>query len=229
MKIRLALVCVIFLSASIAGPTAAGGVMLSFRQSSPSPLTVGSSGTIDVMIQSDQTGDKLDAFLVAFTLTPDVSSLDGGSPGGLRFSASQLDLQLNDPEYVFANRSLSDVTGASVGAVSTTIDTNDTFAGLDATYNTNLLHLGDPDPVDLTTEERLLFRLNLDAVTAGTYQIKITSAEFLSATSLLDFPSADVAGTITVTGATAVPEPSSAVILGLACAFGLVLHRARKQ
>ncbi len=223
MQIRVALLCAIPLFVVFGSATASAELILSFSPSSPSPLFAGSSGTIDVLIHSNS-DDVLDAFQLEFTLTP-----MGISPaGGLKFSTTQLDAQLTDPDYVFAGRSLSQHTGSSVGTVNFA---GDVFTGYDATDDVNDPEHLTPLPVTLTTTDLLLFRLNLDAVAAGNYQISITSATFLE--NYFDDENDGISftagnGMITVSDATAaVPEPSTAVILGLTSAFGLVCRRKK--
>ena len=80
MKLSIALLRVIVLSAGFGSSVASAGIILSYAASSPAPLLAGSSATLDVLIHSDAS-DVLDAFQVAFTLTP-----VGLSPvGGLQF------------------------------------------------------------------------------------------------------------------------------------------------
>ncbi len=228
MKRSIALLSVIVLSAGFGSPVASAGMVLSYAASSPTPLLAGSSGTLDVLIHSDAS-DMLDAFQVAFTLTP-----VGLSPvGGLKFSATQLDSQLADPTYVFDGRSLSLNTLTGVGGVN---PAGDIFTGFDATDDgSGFPFVGVPLPVTLTATDRLLFRLNLDGVIAGTYHIAVSSATFVidqledptDPSNQVSF-SSDI-GTITVASTAAVPEPSSAAILGLAAAFGIVSRRFRNR
>lgn len=225
MKIRVALLSVILTVGSFASSSVSGGIILSFAPSSPSPLIAGSSGTLDVRIHSNAS-DVLDAFQVDFTLT----SVGFSPVGGVKFSATQQDSQLTDPNYVFAGISLSQNTAASVGAANFA---RDGFSGYDATDDGSASPFpGNPVPVTLNSTDRLLFRLNLDAVNAGSYQITIASATFVI-DQLLDptDPLNQISfsgdpGMISVADSTAVPEPSSAVLLGLACAFGLLLRRS---
>ena len=228
MKLSIALLSVIVLSAGFGSSVASAGMVLSYAASSPAPLLAGSSGTLDVLIHSDAS-DVLDAFQVAFTLTP-----LGVSPvGGLKFSATQLDSQLADPTYVFAGRSLSVNTLTSVGSVN---PAGNIFTGFDATDDGSGSPLtGNPLPLALTSTDQLLFRLNLDGVVAGTYQIAISSATFVidqlkdPTDPFNQLPFTSDTGTITVAGFDAVPEPSSAAILGLAAAFGIASRRFRNR
>lgn len=219
MKHHCGLLCVFLSFACIDCSLASAGVMLSFAPSLPSPLSVGSSGTIDVLIHSNAS-DVLDSFQVSVTLAP-----VGPSPaGGVKFSASQLDPQLTETNYVFFGNSLSKNLPQPVGGVNAA---GDLFAGYDATF--------DFVPVSLTGTDQLLFRLHLDAFAAGTYQIDIRASLSLFATDQLDPLNTPLAfsstpGTITVeAAAAAVPEPSSAVILGLACGCGCFFRRKLRQ
>lgn len=223
MKFNFAVLSVIVSFASFGSSFSSAAIMLSFATSSPSPLVAGSSGTLDVLIHSNAS-DVLDSFLVEFTLTP----LGLSPAGGVTFSppAMQQDAQLTDLTYVFHGNSLSFETSQSVG----TVIGDDTYIGYDATF--------DFIPVTLSGTDQLLFRLNLEGVAAGSYSIEVLSAEFLRDQLLADpmdpgypdnlVPFTSTSGTITVASATAVPEPSSAALLGVAIAIGLI-HRERKS
>ena len=225
MKLRQILSCATLLSVALYGASASAGVILSFAPSTPAPLTAGSSGTIDVMIQSDAVSsapvDTLDFFQVKLSLTP----LALSPSGGLQFSTLQLDAQLPDPNYVFNSGSLAFNTSASVGT-----STGSTYSGSDQTDD----GFGGAMPVGLTSIPQLLFRLNLDALLAGTYSIDLdrsltqfSSDQFDPVNTSLLFSS--TAGTITVNGVTAVPEPSGAIILGLLFAVGICVHLRGKK
>lgn len=204
-----------------------GGVIVSFANSSP--LVAGSSGQLDVMIASDSM-DILDSFLAEFLLTPLT-----GPAGGLLFSAMQSDAQLADSNYIFFNRSLSTNTNVSVGAVS---NGGATYSGFDATDDGNGPPPmgGNPDPVLVPPagSEALLVRLDLSAVTAGTYQIELNAgnssflADDLNPASELAFSSTPF--TLTVSSSTAaVPEPSSAVGLTVLAATSIFVYRRRQR
>ena len=222
MKFNFAVLSMMVSFASFGSSSLSAGIVLSFAPSSPSPLSAGSAGTVDVLIHSDAS-DILDAFQIDLNLTP-----VGLSPvGGLKFSATQLDSQLTELNYVFFGNSLSFETSQSVG----TVIGGDVYMGYDATF--------DFIPVTLSGIDQLLFRLNLDGVTAGSYSIGVLSAIFLKDQRLADpsdpgypdnvVPHSSTLGTITVAGTTAVPEPSSAVLLGMAIAIGLIYRRIKKD
>jgi len=220
MKPPIVLLCAILLFANIGSSIASAGVIISFDPSMPSPLLAASSGTIDVLIQSDAS-DTLDFFEVKLALTPLALSLSGG----VQFSSLQSDAQLTAPNYVFSSGSLARNTSAAVGT-----STGGTFSGSDQTDD----GMGGAIPVMLTTMPQLLFRLNLDALSPGSYSIDVvrdftsfSGDQFDPVNTPILFSS--TSGTITVAGDAAVPEPSSAVLLGLACVFGLLLRHASKK
>ena len=112
----------------------------------------------------------------------------------------------------------------------------DQYIGFDATDDgSGIPFAGNPLPVTLTGTDLLLFRLNLDGVTAGSYQIEMTSATYfidqlgdlLDPLNQVSFTSTP--GTITVLGAAAaVPEPSTAALLGLGLAVVGIRRRMRR-
>ncbi len=234
MKSLIAVLCLILCSGGFGNSSAVASIIVSFDISDPSPLVVGGPpGTIDVLIESDSS-DVLDYFQVGVTLTPDFPS----PAGGVKFAATQSDAQLIDPGYVFYLNSLSQNTLANVGTVNFA---GDLFSGFDATDD----GLGDPGPQPLAGSPKpvtmllgtryLLFRLDLVASAAGTYEIDVVVNPVMGITGffeldLEEIPSSSIPGTITVTGnVTIVPEPSSAVLLLLACACGLLGRRTLKH
>ena len=226
MKTRLVLLCAILLSADIGSSVASAGMVLSFATSSPAPLLAGSSGTIDVLIESDAS-DMLDFFQVDVTLTP----VSFSPAGGVQFAATQSDAQLTEPGYVFFGNSLSEKTLTSVGTVTAGVQ----FSAFDATDDGSGPPplSGSPNPVTLLPSTTyLLFRLDLVAFAAGTYEIDVVVDPGITGFFDVDYNeilSSSNKGTITVAGAAAVPEPSSAIILGLACALGVFWRRTSKK
>lgn len=221
MKSNIALLCLMLCSGGFGSSVAEASLFLSFDTSSPSPLVAGSSGTIDVLIASDAP-DMLDFFQVDVTLTP-----VGLSPsGGLKFAATQSDAQLIDPDYVFFGNSLTQNTPPT--DVGTVDGSGVLFSAFDATDDGSGPPPlpGMPNPLPLSTSlTYLLFRLDLVAFAAGTYEIDVVVDPGVTGffdESFNEILSSSTPGTITVTGnVTAVPEPSSAVLLVLACACGL--------
>ena len=227
MRIQIALLITTVAWCSWCGGSASAGLIVTFGSTNPSPILAGTSGTLDVFVHSDS-NDVLDGFVAEFLISPTGLSAIGGT----RFSVAQLDAQLSDPIYVFSGRSLSLITGASVGTVNAA---GDQYIGFDATDDGSGIPLaGNPLPVTLTATDLLLFRLNLDGVTAGSYQIEMTSAIFfidqlgdlLDPLNHVSFTSTP--GAITVTGAAAVPEPSTAALLGLGLAVVGIRRRMRR-
>jgi hypothetical protein len=228
MKTNVVVLCLMLCSGGFGSSAAVGSIILSFGASSPSPLVAGSSGTIDVLIESDAS-DSLDFFQVDVTLTP-----VGPSPiGGVKFAVTQSDAQLTDPDYVFFGNSLSQNTLTDVGTVD---GAGAVFSAFDATDDGSGPPPvpGLPNPVTLLLNTTyLLFRLDLVAFAAGTYEIDVVVDPGITGfidENLNELSTSSTAGTITVTGsATPVPEPSSAVLLSLACACGLLGRRTLKH
>ena len=209
--------------ALFAGPSRAGaGIIVAFGSSSPDPLVAGSFGLLDVFVRTDGGTQTLDGFQVRVSLTP----TGGSSVGGLIFSPTQLDAQLTDSGYVLFNNSLSQNTGTAIGSVS---GAGSIYTGFDATDDGSgpPPAVGSPAPVLLSITDHLLFRLNLTAVFAGTYSIDVNLPDSSFFSDQLDPISSAIAftstpGSLTVSAATAVPEPSSFAMLGIG-AIGLTL------
>ncbi len=208
-----------------------GGIIVSFGTSPPNPMTAGGSGILDVFVRSDVGTQILDGFQVQVGLIP-----TGGSPvGGLIFSNLQLDAQLliGGPGggYVFFGNSLSQNTSSSIGAVS---GAGSLYTGYDATDDGSgpLPTPGNPSPMLLTTTDLLLYRLNLSAIAAGTYDVTVNPAADPSFfTDQLDPVNTGISfstssGSLTVDGSTAVPEPSAIWLIISASVIALI-HRCR--
>lgn len=202
------------------------GLVITPSDMSLNPISVGSSGTIDFFIKADTGTQLLDGFQVSISIT-------GGTAGGLVFSNSQTDAQLGDPNYVFLGNSLSQNTLVSVGTVT---NAGLTYVGSDASDDGSAAPLaGNPVPVTLTTTDKLLFRLNLTGVTAGTYTLTVDSntANTSFYTDQLD-PVATTIGGITLNSGqvqvivTAVPEPGTLSLVGVTIA-GMAFVRRKKR
>lgn len=202
----LTIVSLLCLSLSACGPMAEGAIIVTFGTSVPDPLIAGSGGYVDVFVRSDiVVGELLDGYQVGVTIAP-----GGGSPGpagGLIFSAVQAEAQLLDPTYVFFGNSfatnnlvpIGTVTGGGTGYIGN--DVTDNFV-----------------PVTLLSINRLLYRLDLSAVSAGTYTISVNAGVtsfFADQTDPINtaIPFSSVSGPLTVNAPAAVPEPATTAFL----------------
>ena len=202
------------------------GLVITPSDMSLNPISVGSSGTIDFFIKADIGTQVLDGFQATISIT-------GGTAGGLVFSAGQADSQLGDGNYVFAGNSLSQNTLVGVGTVT---NAGLTYIGSDASDDGSAAPLaGNPVPVTLTDVDKLLFRLNLTGVAAGTYTLTIDpdTANTAFFTDQLD-PVATTIGGVTLNSGqvqvivTAVPEPGTMSFVGVTLA-GLAFMRRKRQ
>jgi len=119
----------------------------------PQQIMIGTSKTIDIRIGASGTPSLLDSFSAKFLLTP----LTGSQGGGVQFVNPQSDLQIPDPNYVFAGDSLNQTNSVPASLVSTTTFANDQLIGGDGTFSATGFLLDASDPY------RLLFRLELSA------------------------------------------------------------------
>jgi hypothetical protein len=178
-------------------------------------LTAGGTGVVDVYVRSNGT-DSISTFNLEFQIT-------GFHPSGsLRFSSIQSNAvqQATAPNYIFLNASSSSNFGyARQDPVLTTLIGGDQRIG-----NTN---------TTVTSSNLLLARLAIEHQTptpltaSGVYQLSLVGANSLFADS--NFTPLNIQsstpGTITVT---AVPEPSSGLLLGT-CLCAASLKRRRKK
>lgn len=187
---------------------AAGAVQANLIGSIESTTLVpGATGTIDVQIRSDGT-EHLQAYGIRLQLE---------SPQGhVRFVSPLTASELTDATYIFFGDSDAAING-STATVGTAATTDDTYDGADFTAS-----LGD---VDLTTERRLLVRLDVTALsdaTPGTFELRFVDASstfFDAAANSIPFTS--TSGTVTV-----VPEPNTSFIVVVGGCF--VVLRARR-
>ncbi len=221
MHLRFSLSMLALLLVSQLSPKASADIIVSFGPLNPNPIAIGGSGTIDVFARTDVGTVALDGFQLQLLLTP-----TGGSPaGGLVFTDPQSDTQLTvgGPNgYVFFGNSLSENTAVPIGAVT---NSGSTFTGFDSTF--------DFVPMTLTTSNRLLYRLDLTSVAAGTYDITANTGLLDSFFSDQNDPTNTSINFTTETASlttspAAVPEPSS--ILVLAMGSGAIgFHRLRRK
>ena len=221
LLVTLAALC---LTLIVGVPTSKADIIVSFGSSTPDPLIAGSSGTVDVFIRTNAGTQTLDGFQAGINLT-------GGPAGGLIFSAVQAEAQLGiggPSGYVFFSKSISQNTSAIVGIVG---GGGSSYIGADSTDDGSAIPLvGNPAPITLTTTNRLLYRLNLSAVTAGNYSIDLNGAVSSFYSNQLDpvgtaVTFSSTAGTLNIT---AVPEPSSLLLIAFGSA-GMLVFRRRVQ
>lgn len=184
--------------------TTSADLIISFGTSTPDPIPVGSSGTLDVFVRASAgTRVSLDAFQLSLTI--------GGA--GVIFPTTQSTAYLTLPTYVFSNQSLSFNTNVPVGFG----DNGSNYDGYDAKDG----------PLPLVVDDLnnlLLARVDLTGVSPGTFAIDAINSSFV--TDQLDafnsaIPFTSTAGSVTVA---AVPEPSVAW-LGAVLLTGLELRR----
>lgn len=181
-------------------------------------VAAGSSGTIDVIWSSTQAINYLSTQFVLRAVT--------GSSGGAIFNVDgggdPAVPPLSDPNYVFSGDSLAFSTlPSNPASVTTDAWVGDSYIFADGSSSGN----------DVSQDGNNLWTtLTITGVSAGTYQLRLLSSEYEFSTSggPLSLTDADLTGgLITVTGAAAVPEPSS-LLIG-ATAFGWFTRKVRRS
>jgi len=171
---------------------------------------VGNSGFIDVMISSTSS-DALDGYLFDLNIT-------GGS--GAVFGV-QSDAFLANSNYVFFGRSANFANSLAASTISG--GGSDAKVG-DASYDFASLPPGDSLPFTLSGSSRLLARLEFNAIGAGVFNVNIDSAtSTFSDAAFNNFAFTSTGGSFNIT---AVPEPSSMVLVGL-IGFGSLMYRRK--
>ena len=182
-------------------------------------LPAGGTGFVDVHIRSDGS-DVLSAYSFAFQIAP-----AGLVDTRLEFTHPQAAPQLADPAYVFSGNSVAEFLG-ELGTVSQTLAPGDTLDGGDAVFLGNVV---------LDGTDRLLARLEVTAATgmppvAGDqFTISLLpSSVFFGDLLPLDWnaDASQLTGTVTISEASAIPEPAS---MTLFCLGGLGLAAAGRR
>lgn len=199
-----------------AASLAQGGLLISVDSKS---LAAGSTGTVDVWIESDTVGgDPLFSAFFDLQISSGLRRLEFVDPQG--------DPQLTLANYVFAGDSFDLDNSIPVGNVATMTVPNDSFTGGDSTSSGG----------DVTiTGPRLLARMQLTTLTAlapqvgDTFTISLNtlSSSFDSTVGPVSF--SGQTGTITiVAGSSVIPEPGTAMLCLAACG-SLVFWRRRRN
>lgn len=216
----LVILAALCLTLIVGVPDAKAAFIVSFRTSVPDPLVAGGGGFVEVLVRSDQeAGESLEGYQVGVTIAPGGES--PGPVGGLIFSDAQVDDELTDPNYVFVGNSFNEEKAIAVGTVT---NGGTDYFGLDVT--------NDYGPVMLELTDKLLFRLDISALTEGTYTISLDTlvTSFFTDTAPenpIGTPVAfsSTAGTLKVI---ATPEPSSLLLISLGSAGMLAFRRRRR-
>ena len=148
----------------------------------------------------------------------------GGATSSVAFLNPQYGSHLTDPNYLFAGNSLFativNYPALTQGALSSTTNLNDTYSAFDQRNNPG-------SSVTLSSPSKLLFRLDLHATGIPTgiedflIQVQPSGASFLdnNGASIAYSLAAGSLGVVTVSGAAAVPEPATGIMLLLGLGF----------
>ena len=178
-------------------------------------FTAGESGHVDVMIYSTA-GDALDSFLFGLNIS--------GGPGVI-FRDPQSDSFLSLGNYVFAGRSsnvFNSLPATLVGSGGSSITVGD------ITYDPGSLPPGDPLPfvVPGSATPSLLARIEFETLGVGNFQIDVDPSSTFSDVDFNNFDFSSSGASFTVS---AVPEPSSFVLLTVALGGAGTYFRRRKR
>ncbi len=181
---------------------------ISLSPSSPS-MVEGSSGYVDVLISSNSS-DALDGFSANFSL----------SGPGLEFANPQAEAHLTNTGYVFFNRSNSVVNSLPSTVVNSSLSMTVSDVSDDG--------MGGPNPFTVggVGSESLLARLNLNALSVGSYTLNLLGTSSFNDVGLNNFAFNTPSLSITVT---AVPEPSSIGGTAALALGGFLFRRKRGQ
>jgi len=187
-------------------------ISLTFIPSSSS-IVEGTSGFVDVMISST-TSEALDAYFFRVNILS----------GPVAAFGTQSESFLNDPSYVFFQRSAN----VANGITATSIDSGGSYATVgDVSYDFALNAVPEASlPVTLpdSSSPKLLARLQFNAVSQGTFTFEIdqTNTSFNDVgLGLFNFSSTNTQFTVT-----AVPEPNS-FIIAILLGTGGMMYRIR--
>lgn len=181
-------------------------------------INVGQTGTLNVTWSSNQTLNYLNTQFVLRAVT--------GSSGGAIFTVDGLGNPavppLSDPNYVFAGDS----------SAFSLLPANPATVVQDDWEGDSYIFADGSDSLDdvLQDGNNLWTTLTITGVQPGTYQLRLLSSDYDFSTSggALELIDLDLTGgLITVTGAAAVPEPSS-LLIG-ATAFGWFTRKVRRS
>jgi len=206
MKRTLQLLSLILASALLHAPSASAGLVVTLTPSA-TLINVGQNAFIDVSITSDDLTDSLDGFFANLSIT-------GGS--GLAFVDPQSESFLADSSYVFFGRS-----GNVIQSSLATVVNSPTSIGF-SDFSDDGANAPSPRTLDSTF---LLARIDFTGVSAGTFGIEFGTASSFTRDGLSQI-SFTGPSSITVT---AVPEPSSLVLAGIAGVGAVMAKRRRRK
>lgn len=188
------------------------GLILSVEPSA-SDFLVGQTGSLNVFVYSDA-ADEVDSFLFDLNIT-------GGT--GVAFTDPQSESYLTDSDYVFFDRSLSEQFSLPTTMVS---NNGATLTMTDVSSNPTT-GLAFPKLIPDSTNPLLLGSFTFDANAIGSYTVALAPSSSFSDSNFNLIPYSVAGGSFNVS---AVPEPSSLVLLGLGAAgFGLMRRRRNQQ
>lgn len=191
--------------------SSSGGIVLTFQPSSATTMQVGGTGYLDVFARTDSGSLSIDSFVA-------ILDIQGGAAGGFTFGMPPASSPFSDSQYLFFGKSWSQNLGSPIGGLQ---NADQSFFAFDKTDV-----LGASSPVVLSTLDRLLFRVAVSANSIGEYQVNLRNPESAMFDGL-GVRQGDLTGSIQYS-VTAVPEPSSLGLVGLA-ALGMGWGARRKR